>query len=275
VRVFISCDIEGITGVVDSQLQTSETGRDYEKARRLMTMDVNAAVRGAFSGGAEYVLVSDGHGASHMRNIVLEELDSRAEALVGVPRSLGQMEGIAHDFDVAFFVGYHARMGAHGILSHTISGRVVRNVWVNDILVGECGINALIAGAYAVPVALVTGDQHVTAEAKQILPWVDSVCVKHAVTRECARCKPPEVTSKLIEQAARECVEKTRAGSHYHCFELEPPMCYSLEFMTSGQADAASRMHGIERISATVFRFSAKDAVEGFRLLRSLIALAQ
>ena len=48
-----------------------------------MTGDVNAAIRGAFAGGATSVVVTDGH--YNGRNILIEELDSRATLNSGSP----------------------------------------------------------------------------------------------------------------------------------------------------------------------------------------------
>lgn len=272
-KVFISADIEGVSGVVDSEFQTSVAGRDYEKARRLMTLDVNAAIAGAFDGGATEVVVSDGHGASNQRNLLLEELDERAEAVVGSPKPLTQMAGIDASFGVAFLVGYHARMGSHGILSHTISSQTVANVRVNGRLVGETGINALLAGAFGVPVGLVTGDQCVAAEARDLLPWVDAVVVKHALTRTSARCLAPGRARGLIREAAAAAV-KSAAEGKYIPLAIDPPLRYDVQFLHSGLADRAARADGAERIDPTTLSVAADDPVTAFKRMRVLIALA-
>jgi D-amino peptidase len=271
-KVFISADIEGITGVIDSELQTGPAGRDYDRARRLMTQDVNAAISGAFDAGATEVVVSDGHGASNNRNLLLEELDPRAEAVVGSPKPLTQMEGIDSTFGLCMLVGYHARMGSHGILSHTISGGTVANVWINDTLVGETGINSLLAGAFGVPVGLVTGDQCVSAEAKALMPWVDTVIVKHAITRSSARCLSPARTKAMIHDAAVAAVESARQGK-YRPLVFPAPLTYKLQLMNSGQADKAARM-GEERIDPTTFKIVGDCPVKCFKKMRALIGLA-
>lgn len=272
-KVFISADLEGISGVVDSELQTNIAGRDYEKARRLMTLEVNAAIAGAFDGGATEAVVSDGHGASNQRNLLLEELDERAEAVVGSPKPLTQMGGIDASFDVAFFVGYHARMGSNGILSHTISSQAIANVWVNGRPVGETGINALIAGGFGVPIGLVTGDQCVAAEARDLLPWVDTVVVKHAITRASARCLAPGRARALIREAAAKCI-KSAAASRYTPLVIHPPLVYEVQFLNSGLADRAARADGAERVNPTTLRVAADDPVTAFKRMRVLIALA-
>lgn len=272
-KVFISADIEGITGVVDGPLQTSDAGKDYERARKLMTGDVNAAIEGAFQAGATEVVISDGHGASHMRNLLIEEIDPRAELVAGSPKPLTQMEGIDEEFGIALFVGYHARMGSSGILSHTISGATVQNIWINDVVVGETGLNAAIAGAFGVPVGLVTGDQCVSEEAKALMPWVDTVVVKRAITRSSARLLAPLRTRPMIEQAAKAAVNKARS-SGYKPLVFDKPLTYRIQFLNAGMADGAARMQGATRENPTTISVVADCPITGFKHIRALVGLA-
>ncbi len=268
-RVFISCDLEGITGVV-ARDQSGPTGANYERTRRMMTADVNAAIQGALDAGASQVVVSDGHGS--MSNLILEDLNPAAEVVLGSPKPLTQMEGIGPDYAVALFVGYHARMGSHGVLSHTISGGTVANVWVNGILVGETGINAAIAGRFGVPVGLVTGDQWVCAEARALLGNIHTAEVKQAVTRYSARCLHPERSHPLIRAGAKAAVEGAA--------ELKPfcpgsPTTFRIEFKDSGMADSAVRVPGSVRVDPLTLEVTGEDAAKAFVALRAMIGLAQ
>lgn len=267
-RVFISCDLEGITGVV-SRDQTGQTGRDYERARKMMTADVNAAVEGALAGGAELVVVSDGHGS--MQNLLLEELHPSAEAVIGSPKPLTQMEGIDESFDVALFVGYHARMGSPGVLSHTISGAKVANVWINDVLVGETGLNAALAGRFGVPVGLVTGDQCVCAEARELLDGVLTVATKQAITRYSARCLHPQRSRELIREAAE---TATRDQAAFRPFLVSLPATYKIQFKDTGMAEAALRTPGAVVVNSTTLAYTSDDPVTAFQAIRAMIGLA-
>lgn len=267
-RVFISCDIEGITGVV-SREQSGQTGRDYERARKLMTGDVNAAVAGALAAGAGLILVSDGHGS--MQNLILEDLDPAAELVLGSPKPLTQMEGIDESFDVALFVGYHARMGSPGILSHTISGTAVANIWINDVLMGETGINAVLAGHFGVPVGLVTGDQCVCAEALQLLPSVRTAVVKHAITRYSARCLHPLRARQLIRDAAEAAVRATAAMIPYRA---AAPVTFTVEFKDTGMAEAAIRVPGAVAVNPCTLSFTHSSPIAAFSAIRGMIGLA-
>ena len=111
-RILISVDIEGVAGVFHSE-QTRAGNTEYERARRLMTEEANAAIRGAFAGGATTVLVNDSHGG--FRNLLPDLLDPRAQVVLGKPRVLGMMGGLEQGCDGVFMVGYHARSQSRGV----------------------------------------------------------------------------------------------------------------------------------------------------------------
>jgi D-amino peptidase len=122
-NVFISIDMEGIAGIAHLQ-QVWRGSDDFPASRLLMTREANAAVAGAFDGGATGVVVNDSHG--DMYNLLAEEMDPRAELLIGSPKSWSMMQGFGPDFDVALFIGYHASAGTEGaVLDHTYSGRLL------------------------------------------------------------------------------------------------------------------------------------------------------
>ena len=171
-----------------------------------MTEDVNAAIRGAFDGGAKEVFVTDGHAGGS--NILIEELDPRASLNTGSPSPLSMVQGV-DEVDGVIYVGYHARAGSpEGILDHTWSSRTVANVWLNDILVGEYGINAAVAGHFDVPVLMVTGDQTACMQTVELLGDLETVVVKHATGRYSAECLSPKVAHGMIQKAAAKAVSK-------------------------------------------------------------------
>jgi D-amino peptidase len=268
-RVFISCDIEGISGVV-AAIQTSPEGKDYGRARELMTGEVNAAIAGAFKAGATEVVVNDSHGP--MTNILIEKLHPRATLITGAPKPLSMMQGINSRFQAAIFVGYHSRMGTSGVLSHTISGGSVASVWVNDVPLGETGINAGIAGFYGVPVVLVTGDDNVCREASECLPHVKTATVKWAVTRQSARCMTPGAAGALIEQKTQEALADLASAK---VFLPESPVTFKIQFKDSGLAENASRMPYAEVLDPITLKFTADDYITAFKGLRAMIALSR
>ncbi len=164
-KVYISADMEGIGGV-DTSVQVSAQGREYEKFRRLMTLEVNSAIAGAFDAGATEILVSDSHGDA--QNIDIELLDKRVRLVRAWPRPLMMMQGIDRSFDAVVFVGYHAHEGqGTAIISHTFTG--AEDISLNGKSVGEAGFNAAIAGEFGVPVVFVSGDQTIADEVRRLL----------------------------------------------------------------------------------------------------------
>src|SRR5256884_1380679 len=169
-RVYISVDMEGIAGVVhESQTDptTPEFAAEYGRFRRLMTAEANAAVEGALAAGATRVLVNDSHW--FMRNLLAEELHQAAELVSGDPKPRSMVQDIDGGFDAALFIGYHARAGTrNAILDHTYADRI-HDVRLNGKPVGELGLNAALAGAPGVPVALLSGASARAAAAQDLL----------------------------------------------------------------------------------------------------------
>jgi len=270
-RVFISADIEGISGVVDVS-QTSEQGVDYGRARRLMTGEVNAAVEGALAAGATEVVVNDSHGS--MRNILIEELNPEAKLITGAPKPLAMMEGVDGGFDAVFFIGYHSRAGTRGVLNHTISGRTVAGITLNGRVYGECGLNAALAGHFSVPVVLVTGDSSVCEEARSVLPGVRTVAVKEERARIAARCLQPDKARRLIREAAEEALRVALPRGEVRPFIVDKPASYEIRFQNTGMADMAELVPGVRRLDDLTVAFAHDDLVVAFRAVRAMIYLA-
>lgn len=270
-RVYISVDMEGVAGVVHED-QTDPTdprhGGEYNRFRRLMTAEANAAIEGALAAGAAAVLVNDSHWL--MRNLLAEDLHPAAELLSGGPKLRSMVEGVELGFDAALFVGYHARAGArHGIIDHTYTSRV-HEVRLNGRPAGELAINAALAGAYGVPVALVSGDQTLAAEARDLLgPGVETVIVKHAVGRFAARSVAPVEACRRIREGAR-----TALGRRHAPLVLPGPIRLEVEFGTTGMADMAELVPGSERLDGRTVAYVHDDYREVFRAWRALYNLA-
>lgn len=268
-KVLISADMEGITGVVSND-QVSRNGKDYDRARLLMTHEVNAAIRGALAGGATEVIVNDSHGT--MRNIILEELHPEAQLITGSPKPLSMMQGVDEGVDCAFFVGYHARKGtSYASLDHTYSGEYVMRYLVNGVEYGETGQNALIAGAYGVPVVLVTGDLPTTLEAQNLLGNIETVAVKAGYGRHAAKTLHPTKAHALIEAAAKRAVERV---SEFKPFNVPGPYTLDVELSDCSKADMAVLIPGVELTAPRVVRFTHPDYVVAYKCFRAIVSLS-
>jgi len=200
----------------------------YEEARRLYTEEINAAVRGARAAGATEVVVMDHHGAGRewsFNSLVPDLLDSGCDACL--------------------LVGMHARAGTpDGLMNHTVSSQAFQNLWFNDVLVGEIGINAALCGAFGCPVALVTGDRASCREATELLgPGVATVAVKEAIGRNSARHVAPLRARELIERAARECLREPAAVVPY---DPGRPAEIRVELVHTAAFDEYRRRPGVE-----------------------------
>ncbi|ADB30436.1 peptidase M55 D-aminopeptidase [Kribbella flavida DSM 17836] len=208
-KVYISADMEGVTGLVDAE-DVQPPGRDYERGRVMMTEDVNAAVRGAYAAGAAAVLVNDAHGP--MRNLLPDLLDPRAVLIKGRPKPLGMIEGLTSEYDAALCVGFHSRAGVLGVLSHSFMGHEIEDIWLDDRVTGEIGMLHAAAGALGVPVAALTGDDAACAEMTGWDPAVATVPVKYAKDRFAAQLVPVAEARAAIEQTVRSSLRSLRAA---------------------------------------------------------------
>ena len=265
-RVYISADMEGISGVV-APAHVDSQHAEYARFRKLMTGDVNAAVRGAVAGGASLVVVNDSH--ADMRNILIEELHAEAQLISGSPKPLSMMQGIEEGFDAAFFIGYHAGAGsAYAVLDHTWSG-MVHSLRVNGQTLGELGLNAGLAGWFKVPVVLVTGDVALTGEAQSLLPQAEVVAVKEGVGRYAAKCLPVGVSQARIEQAAQRSLQGIRLP-----LVIPPPLTLSVDFTRSAHADVAELVPGSRRVDGRRIEYETGDWVDLYRVWRAVVGLA-
>lgn len=269
-KIYISVDMEGISGIVHSDQVSSGTA-EYADGRKWMAQDVNAAVEGALAAGATEVVVNDSHGS--MRNIDPDDLHPRAILISGSPKPLSMMQGIDSSFAACLFIGYHAKAGTeNAILDHTISSSVVRSIRVNGIEMPELGLNAAIAGYYGVPVVLVSGDTAVCKQAGEILGKdVVTVAVKEAQGRLAAKLVPLAEARLKLTAGVKEALGKLPRIKPY---KLASPYDFELTYHVSAQADMGAMIPGAKRIDARTLTFTAADYIEGFRALRAMINIA-
>jgi len=269
VRIYISVDMEGITGVAGYP-HVNERHAEYQRFRRLMTQDVNAAIEGALAAGATEFLVNDSH--STMYNILLEELHPKARLICGSNKQLCQMEGIGPDFAAAFFVGYHAREGAEAaVINHTLMWSAVTMIRCNGREVGESALNAGIAGAYGVPVALVTGDDKVAQEvAETIGPEVVTAVVKRGLDRFVAECLPPASSHDLIRRFAEAALRKLPALEPMH---VNGPVTFTVTFKSTAQAALTTLFPVVERVDSKTVSVTGPDYVSAFKQLWGCLLL--
>jgi D-amino peptidase len=270
-KILMAVDMEGITGVTTWD-HVAPGHAEYARFRKLMTQDVNAAVRGACEAGADEIVVADGHWNGS--NILVEELDPRARLNTGSPSPFSMMQGIEESVDGVMFIGYHARNGTpNAILDHTWSSKTVANVWLNDILTGEFGLNGAVAGHFGVPVIMASGDQTACGQIVEQLGDMEIAVVKQATGRFAAECLTPEVSQELIFTSAARSVNRLAQGDVPDPFVLDTPVRVAVEFFTSDMADKATRIPFTQR-DGTRVSFTAQEMASAYNGFRAMVMLA-
>jgi D-amino peptidase len=262
-KVFVAVDMEGVAGLV--QWDNSQ----IELQRRLMTEEVNAAARGALAAGATEVFAGESHGG--MRNLLPELLDSSVGFLSGRPKPLNHMGGVDSSFDLAMFVGYHAKAGTlHGVMAHTFTGNIF-SLSFNGLEVGEIGTDAALCGFHGVPVGLVSGDRAACDEAQSLLGKVKTVAVKEGVSRSAARCVPVLRAREMIEEAAAEAVKQ---AADFESFVITGPVMVEVTFVDPSFADTLEHLDFVNRVDGRTIRLEAEDFLQAFGRFDALHFLA-
>ncbi|MFN2433374.1 MAG: M55 family metallopeptidase [Gemmatimonadota bacterium] len=278
-RVFIVPDMEGMAGTVFSRevlsgaeagCETCRTSPDYERFRRILAEDVNAAIEGAREAGATAFTVNEGHGGNDFANIPPFELDPEATLVRGWPKPLVMITGLDASYDTVMFLGAHANAGSPGVMAHNFA---VDTLTVNGVSLNEVGINALMAGQMGVSVSLVTGDDVLLEETRAMLGGFEEVQTKVALGRNAAATWTPARVQAGLREAARRAVENERRGE-YRPFTLEKPyrVAFALRASFAEHADevAALERYGLERTGPRSFRFVTADALEIGHLMNDL-----
>ena len=259
-KYYISVDMEGISGIVDGSM-VSSSQHDYEKGRKLMAADTNAAIEGILEADPQAeITVCDAHGA--MNNINPTDLHKEAHLIRGTPKSQSQLATLDESYDACLFIGYHAKKGTHhAVMSHTYPGSNIESLHVNDTEVGETQLNAGIAGHYNVPLIMVAGDQATCTEAKNINPNIATAQVKKAIGRTAADCIHPEKAHQLIKQTAKTAIQNI---SKIKPHKVTTPVTLTIRFTDARRADAAALIPTTKRIDGKTIQLTANDYITAY-----------
>jgi len=272
-RVYISVDMEGIGGI-NHPHPTDPANRRYATSVDLMVGETNAAIEGALAGGATDILVNDSHW--NMYNLLPEALHPSARVLQGEkawsmvagaqPVGGAGSAGGAPAFDVALFVGYHARAGhPRGTIAHTYTGRPVETR-LDGRPTGEYGLNALVLGAWGIPVGLVAGDDALAEEVEAWLPWAERVVVKDADGGHSAISPHPSVARERVRAGAEAAVREAGvSGGRMRVLEVARPVVIEVDYPRGVIADHAAIVPGAERVGDRTVRYASDDPVVAYR----------
>jgi len=267
VKFYLSVDMEGISGLVDDSFIDSSK-RHYERGQEIMTKEANHVIEAAFGSGCSAITVNDSH--SKMNNLLFEKLHPEARLISGDVKPYSMVQGLDSTYEGMGMIGYHARAGTPGAMSHSMFHNV-RNFYINELVVGELGMNAYVAGYLGVPVLFVAGDDRTALEAEQLIPNITTAVVKESISRSSALLLSPHKTERIL----REQTEKAFINRH-NVEPLVPPRepVLRIEFTNYGQAEWASLMPGVEIEAETTVKYQAKNMLEAYRAMLVMTELA-
>ena len=268
--VWISIDMEGIGGVA-TYSHVMMQGVEYERARRWMADEANACIDGAATAGADRFCVNDSHGSMH--NIFADDIDPRAELLVGTAKPWSMGQGIDGGYDTCFFVGYHARAGhPKGVLDHTYASRAIYELRLDGKPVGETTLNAYLAGYFGATVSLVAGDDATCAEARELLgKSVVVVRTKEAAGRFAARMLHPSKVCDALREAAAKAVD---GAARLRPLVSKGRREVELLFLTSAMADMAELIPGTRRAGPRAVAYGANDYLQVYKAMLAMVRIA-
>lgn len=264
-KLYISADIEGISGVSDWD-QAGKTGFGYQEARSLMTNEVLAACRGANSAGFSDVVIKDAHGSG--KNIIPDQLPDNTLLIRGWSgHPYGMMQEIDDSFDAVAFIGYH---GAAGTSVNPLAHSFTRDVsWIklNEELVSEFSINAMIALSVNVPVVFVSGDKHICNAAKKFNGYIGSNVSSYGIGNSSV-CRSPQAVCRDIEKGI-----STVLHEDFTKFMGQLPSRYKFEvrFNTPYHAYEASFYPGVQLIDDVTVAYETEDFFEMIRAKKFII----
>lgn len=267
-KVYISADMEGVTGVV-GPAQLGPSGHEYERFRRFMTEEVNAAVAAALEAGATEILVSDSHG--NMQNLLLEHLHPAVRVVRGRPRPMSMVQGLDESFHAAVFIGYHASEAIpNAVRSHTFSSARLLGVRINGREVSEGIFNAAVAGHYGVPVVFISGDRAAVTQLKEVAPWVEAVAVKEGLGYHSAITLLPSQGQELIKQGVRRALARLKEMKLYN---IPGPVELEVGFKHTLDAERLAFLPDMVRLDAHTIRLKLPDIVQAYGFMRLATSL--
>jgi D-amino peptidase len=267
-KIFISVDMEGITGVVQPA-QLGPEGFEYQRAREWMTGEVNAAIAGIRDAGPADIVVCDSHGNG--QSVLIDKLPDDVRTVRGFPRPLEMMQGIDDSFAAAVFVGYHASEWTPGaVRGHTISSARLLGVKLNGLEVSEGIYNAALAGQFGVPVAFVSGDRLAVEQLQQVVPSAEGVIVKEPYGYHSAMTVTPARGQAMIREGLRRAMGKLGSLQPYR---IRTPIDLEVGFKLTIDAERAAFVPGLTRSDAHSVKGTFRDMTEITRLLQVLTSL--
>src|SRR6478672_2315584 len=198
--IFLITDAEGVGGVCRQE----QTEPKDPEMRQLLTGEINAAVEGFLAGGADEVIVWDGHDGSQTLSTLT--IHPKAKLVMG---SLGPSMMLERRYSAVAYVGQHSKANIRGgIMAHSYSSLGIQNMLLNGKPVGEIDVIAAMAGHFGTPVIMLSGDQAAANELREIVPDAELAVVKEGLGRYTCISLSAPAAREAIREAARRSMSK-------------------------------------------------------------------
>ena len=252
-KVFLSADIEGVTGATHWD-ETEKSKADYDEFREQMTAEVAAACEGAIEAGASEVWVKDAHDLA--RNLIAARLPQAVRLVRGWSgHPYLMMDTLDETFTAAMMLGYHSGAGSSANpLSHTMTGSTV-SVKINDTYASEFLINAYTCGLVKVPVVFVTGDAGLCDQARALIPAIGSVAVKQGLGNATINIHP----ELAVDEIRRGAYLAVKEGSSLCQVPLPGKFQVEVQYKNHTKAYGNSFFPGARLKDATTIQFESED----------------
>lgn len=266
-KAFISVDLEGMPYlVIPGQLALK--GVLHDEARKIATKITLTVADELRKNGFDKVVIADSHGP--MVNLLIDDLPEYVEIVRGFPRPLSMVAGV-EDCDAALFLGYHAKFGtAKSTFDHTYSGGTINKVEINGVAASEFLLNAYVAGEFKVPVIAVAGEaQLIKDDVKRHAPWIETVALKHSLSRLSAKSPSMTTIEKELREAVKNAVDKFRHGKAEKLV-AKAPVKTLVTFLTSLYADGAELLPIVKRLDALRVEYTSGSMIEAYKTFEFL-----
>jgi len=264
-KIYISADIEGITGIVNWD-EATRWKPDYPPFGAEMLKEVQAACEGANDGGAKEIWIKDAHGVG--RNLSFNGLPKNTKlirAFSGHPFCM--MQEIDETFDAVLMVGYHSyASSSESPLAHTLETDLAY-MKINGNYASEFLINAYTASMVGVPVVFVSGDIGLCNHVKEINQNITTVGVNQGVGGSVISAHPDQVFEDI-----KKGVKKALSKDIKEC-KLTLPEWFEVElsFIDHTKAYKGAFYPNIKKISSTNLFFETSDYFEVLRMLSFVV----
>jgi len=271
VKAFVSVDLEGMPYIVIPG-HLSLKGTLYDEARKIATKVTLVVAEELHKNGFDEIVIADSHGP--MVNVLVDDLPEYVEIVRGYPRPMSMVSGV-DGCDAAIFLGYHAKFGtAKSSFDHTYSGGSINKLEVNGVVVSEFLLNAYAAGDFNVPVIMVAGEtQLLKDDVKKYGSWVETVALKHSLSRVSARSSSMVKIEKELKKAVSKAVANFKQNKAKPLV-AEKPVKTRVTFLVTHFADVAELLPTVKRIDGLSVEYKAKDMVEAYKMFELLVLAA-